>query len=217
MSNANSSGKSTTDRRRCKRVGISSLISYVYMDEEGNEIAGGIAISLNLSLEGLLLEAYLPVESPFILIIFIGLEGQLVEIKGEIVHSRPGASRHFLVGIQFVDSLERPKRSETMKVLCENCGAAYQIADSQIPVKGACVRCLRCQAYFFVGIDRRSRGDRRYGNDRRNACYTIEDDFPYFFRGGSERRSWAERRSQDERRVGWLMVDGWSSVPMANL
>jgi len=217
MSNVNSSGTSTTERRRCKRIGTSSLISYAYMDEEGNEIAGGMGMSLNLGLEGLLLESYLPIESPFILIIFIGSEGQLVDIKGEIVHSRLGPSRHFLVGIQFANSHERPKRMVTMKVQCSNCGAVYQIADSKIPVKGAIVRCLRCQGHFFVRIDRRSSRDRRYGSDRRKACYTIEDDFPYFFKGGSERRGWAERRSRSERRLGWLMVDGWSSVPMADL
>ena len=206
MSNANSSGKSTTDRRRCKRIGTSSLMSYVYMDEEGNEIAGGIGMSLNLSLEGLLLEAYLPVESPYILIIFIGSEGQLVDIKGEIVHSRPGASRHFLVGIQFADSHERPKRSKRMKVQCPNCGAAYQIAESKTPVKGAYAGCLKCQARFFVCTDRRCGRDRRSGRNRQKACHSVEEDFPYFLKGGTERRNWLERRSRGERGSDWPRV-----------
>jgi len=88
-----------------------------------------------------------------------------------------------------------------MKVQCPNCGTAYKTANSKIPVKGAYARCLKCQTRFFVDADQRSIRDRRSGNDRRNASDRVEDDFPYFFKGGSERRSWAERRLKIERRA----------------
>ena len=99
-----------------------------------------------------------------------------------------------------------------MKVQCPNCGAAGQVADSKIPVKGTYARCFKCQSRFFVGTDRRSRWDRRYGNDRRKSSYSVEDDFPYFFKGGSERRSWAERRLKIERRANWPRVNKWSTA-----
>jgi len=99
-----------------------------------------------------------------------------------------------------------------MKVQCPNCGAAYQTADSKIPVKGAYGRCLKCQARFFVRTDWRSGRDRRSGNDRRKASYCVEDDFPYFFKGGSERRSWAERRLKIERRANRPRAYKWSTA-----
>jgi len=41
--------------------------------------------------------------------------------------------------------------------------------------------------------------DRRSGLDRRN-----EHSLDYFLRGGGERRSWTERRSEMERRGDWI-------------
>jgi c-di-GMP-binding flagellar brake protein YcgR len=106
MSNANSSGMSTTDRRRYKRIETSNLISYVFIDKEGNEIKEGMGRTLNISQGGLLLEAYLPVKVQFILIMYIDLEGQLLKTKGKVVHSRPGESGNFFVGVRFVDTHE---------------------------------------------------------------------------------------------------------------
>ena len=78
-----------TDRRRYKRLETSCLISYIFLDREGNEIDEGMGTALNLSQGGLLLETYLPVKAQFILIMYIDLEGQLVKIKGKVVHT-PG-------------------------------------------------------------------------------------------------------------------------------
>jgi len=52
-------------------------------------------------------------------------------------------------------------------------------------------------------IDRRSEEDRRrvYNSD-------------YFLSGGVERRKWTDRRSQDERRLGWIRLNRWYSVPL---
>jgi len=97
-----------------------------------------------------------------------------------------------------------------MKVLCQNCGAAYQIADSKIPERGAYTQCPKCQTRLFVGTDRRSGRYRRSGADRRKASYSFEDDFPYLSKGGSERRKWAERRWKGERRASWPRVNKWS-------
>jgi rod shape-determining protein MreB len=37
-----------------------------------------------------------------------------------------------------------------MKVQCPKCETAYQVADEKIPVKGAYVRCLKCQTRFII-------------------------------------------------------------------
>ena len=56
---------------------------------------------------------------------------------------------------------------------------------------------------------KRSILDRRSENDRRQV-YSLD----YFLQGGAERRTSVERREQrQERRSGWVNVNGWSSVP----
>lgn len=52
-------------------------------------------------------------------------------------------------------------------------------------------------------IDRRSEEDRR-------TVYNPD----YFLNGGVERRRWTERRSQVERRLGWIRLNTWYSVPL---
>ena len=53
----------------------------------------------------------------------------------------------------------------------------------------------------------RSETDRRSGNDRRKGT-----DLKYFLKGGKNSRSWRERRSQMERRAGWVkMSELWCS------
>lgn len=49
--------------------------------------------------------------------------------------------------------------------------------------------------------------DRRSGKDRRRA-----HSLDYFLHGGLERRGWKVRRSEVERRVGWIKVNKWCSV-----
>jgi hypothetical protein len=62
-------------------------------------------------------------------------------------------------------------------------------------------------------IERRCSGvDRRTIRDRRRACNVSR-----FFYRGAERRSWKERRSHVERRVGWVRMSKWSSVFLEDL
>jgi hypothetical protein len=56
---------------------------------------------------------------------------------------------------------------------------------------------------------RRALVDRRAGTDRRNV-YVLG----YFINGGVERRSGRERRSQVERRAGWMRGENGCSVPV---
>ena len=49
--------------------------------------------------------------------------------------------------------------------------------------------------------------DRRSAVDRRNAY-----DLDYFQNGGIERRKVKDRRSQAERRDGWIRISKWTSV-----
>jgi c-di-GMP-binding flagellar brake protein YcgR len=101
---------STSDMRRYRRVETSNLISYVAIDKDGTEIEEGIGTALNISQGGLLLETYLPVKTRFILIMCIDLQGQLLKIKGKVVHFRIGKSGNFFVGVRFLDTHESQRK-----------------------------------------------------------------------------------------------------------
>ena len=59
-------------------------------------------------------------------------------------------------------------------------------------------------------MQRSSTIDRRSGEDRRKV-----HDLDYSARGGAERRSSSERRSQrSERRSDWVMIDRWYSIAL---
>ena len=55
-------------------------------------------------------------------------------------------------------------------------------------------------------IDRRSVADRR-----------VAYDLDYFQNGGIERRKVKDRRSQAERRDGWIRISRWTSVNIQGL
>ena len=110
MHNADPSGMSSTDKRKYPRIETSNIISYVFFDEEGNEIEEGMGTALNISQGGLLLETYLPVKAQLIMIMYIDLEGQLLKIKGKVVYSRQGGSGNLLIGVNFVDTKESQRK-----------------------------------------------------------------------------------------------------------
>ena len=62
------------------------------------------------------------------------------------------------------------------------------------------------------GRDRRSSRDRRSGKDRRRLLSLFT-----FFKGRCERRAEPDRRTQDERRHGWVRFSKWSSVHLPSL
>ena len=110
MRNANLSEMNATDKRRYQRIKTSNIISYVFIDKEGNEIEEGIGRALNISQGGLLLETYLPVKHQFITIMHVDLKGRLLKIKGKVIYSRPGESGKFFVGVQFMDTQESQRK-----------------------------------------------------------------------------------------------------------
>ncbi|MBW1725099.1 MAG: hypothetical protein JRD87_04635 [Deltaproteobacteria bacterium] len=97
----------TTDRRKHSRFNISNLISYVCIDHRGNETTQGMGKAINASQEGILIETHKPIESKYILLMVIGIEDELIQVKGNIVYSQPDDSRMFRTGIQFLETKEK--------------------------------------------------------------------------------------------------------------
>jgi hypothetical protein len=93
----------TKEQRKHKRVGSLNLLNYVRLDENDHEEAQGMGRTLNVSESGILLETHIPIEQKTFVLLTIGLEEELVDIKGEVAHSRPGKEGKFEAGIRFLD------------------------------------------------------------------------------------------------------------------
>jgi c-di-GMP-binding flagellar brake protein YcgR len=95
------------ERRRHPRIETANVVNYVCVDEDGNEVAEGFGTTRDLSLGGIKLETRQVVDSPYILLLDIDLQEQMLEIRGEVVHSREVKPGVFHTGIRFVDTEEK--------------------------------------------------------------------------------------------------------------
>jgi len=93
----------TKEKRKHPR--ISSLnLSYVCLDENNEIIKQGMGRSLNVSESGILLETHFPIDDQLIVTLTLGLEEELVDIKGRPVHTRINDDGKYEVGIEFFKS-----------------------------------------------------------------------------------------------------------------
>ena len=91
------------EKRRHARISALNLISYVCMDETGQVILQGMGRTLNVSEGGILLETHVQIEPQHTMSLTIGLEDDLIDIKGTVVTSKPGGNDMFESGIRFSD------------------------------------------------------------------------------------------------------------------
>lgn len=83
-------------------------LSYICLDENDNVVKQGMGRTLNISESGILLETHFEIKPKYLLLLTIGLEDDLLEIKGKPIHSRSSDEKKFEIGIEF---LERDKNS----------------------------------------------------------------------------------------------------------
>ncbi len=98
------------DKRQHPRIDSLNLISYVCIDETDTGVVQGMGRTLNVSEGGILLETHIQMDSKHTLSLTIGLEEDLVDIKGEVVHSKPGKDDNFETGIHFFEIDEEALR-----------------------------------------------------------------------------------------------------------
>ncbi len=90
------------DKRKHARFESLNL-SYLCLDESDNIIKQGMGRTLNVSESGILLEAYFPIDTSHKILLTIGLEEKLVDLKGRLAHIRPTEKGKHEVGIEFVE------------------------------------------------------------------------------------------------------------------
>lgn len=93
-----------TTREKRKHPRISSLnLSYVCLDENKKIIKQGMGRTLNVSESGILLETHFPIDKSHIVGLTLGLEEDLIDIKGRPVHIHTNAAGKHEVGIEFLN------------------------------------------------------------------------------------------------------------------
>jgi hypothetical protein len=94
------------EKRHCLRIHALNLISYSCLDETENIVAQGMGRTLNVSEDGILLETYVSIDPKYSIALSIGLENELINMKGQIIYSKPGKNDKFEAGIEFLEKDE---------------------------------------------------------------------------------------------------------------
>jgi len=95
-----------TDEKRKHRRIASLNLSYICLDDAGKPVKQGMGRTLNLSESGILLETRFPIGAEYTVVLSIGLEDELVDIKGRAVHVRSTDQGVYEIGIEFIDADE---------------------------------------------------------------------------------------------------------------
>lgn len=93
------------EKRKHPRIDASNEVEYILLDNNREKIGQGKGRTLNLSKKGALLETEKPLNGLFIILMSIDLDGNQVQVRGRLAHSReseePG---RYLTGIKFTGS-----------------------------------------------------------------------------------------------------------------
>lgn len=98
------------ERRRAERRYAMNFLDYEIVSPAGEIIGRGLARTLNVSASGLLLETGQFFEPGQFLRITLGLENELVQVTGQIAHSRPVDDNLCSTGVQFIEFAEAERR-----------------------------------------------------------------------------------------------------------
>ena len=89
------------NQRNTERFESLNLLSYVCIDSDGKEWKQGMGRTLNISETGIKLETHEPIETQYVVLLSIGMEEDVVDIKGKVVYCNRGPETHFESGIRF--------------------------------------------------------------------------------------------------------------------
>lgn len=101
---------SDKDKRRSPRFDTMNLLHYKVLDAHNGQLGDGMARTLNVSRGGLLLETNVAFDPGQEIGVSIGLEEDLVDVMGKVVHCEPTTNGMFSTGIQFEDLDEEGSR-----------------------------------------------------------------------------------------------------------
>ena len=90
------------EKRKHHRVNALNL-SHVAVDDRDDNVRQAICRTLNVSESGILLETHFPILSDQTVALTLGIEEDLVDLKGKVIHVLNGETGKFEMGIQFTN------------------------------------------------------------------------------------------------------------------
>jgi len=91
------------NKRVHRRIDSLNLLAYVCLDPDNEVVKQGMGRTLNVSRSGILLETHQPMDPFYQVMLTIGFEEDLIDIRGKVVYCRNGAEGKFETGIHFID------------------------------------------------------------------------------------------------------------------
>ena len=99
------------EKRKHSRIDSLNLLNYIFSDESGSGSTQGMGRTLNVSESGILLETHTPIYINNIISLTIGLEEDVVGIKGKIIYTKENDNKMFESGIEFFDVDDKARKT----------------------------------------------------------------------------------------------------------
>jgi hypothetical protein len=101
---------SNSERRRYVRPESLNLLDYIVVDEHGVQGNYSMGRTLNISIGGILMETHIQLTAGQQVMITIGLEDDLVDVMGRIIHSTLYQDGMYHNGIEFFHASVEDRR-----------------------------------------------------------------------------------------------------------
>lgn len=89
------------EKRKHSRIDSLHLLNYIHYGESEDDATQGMGRTLNVSESGILLETHIPIDADRNVQLTIGIEENVVDIKGSVVYSKKNAEGRYESGIEF--------------------------------------------------------------------------------------------------------------------
>lgn len=99
-----------SERRRYVRPESLNLLDYIVVDEHGVQGNYSMGRTLNISVGGILMETHIRLTAGQQVMITLGLEEDLVDVMGRIIHSTDSKDGMFHNGIEFFHASAEDRR-----------------------------------------------------------------------------------------------------------
>lgn len=89
------------DNRKHRRFDSGNLLSYVCLDENDKVIQQGMGKTIDVSEGGILLETHVSINPDYTILLSIGFENDMADIRGNVIYSRKRGDGMIESGIKF--------------------------------------------------------------------------------------------------------------------
>lgn len=91
------------DNRKHRRFDSGNLLSYVCLDKNDKVIQQGMGKTIDVSEGGILLETHVSINPDYTILLSIGFENDMADIRGNVIYSRKRGDGMIESGIKFKD------------------------------------------------------------------------------------------------------------------